>query len=79
MVVWHSVCARQHIEPSSPRPTYYGAGGIKDSWLVDYQATLNSMEAGRAAGASHFVLLSAICVQVRGHPAACLPWGKGGR
>lgn len=38
-------------------------GGIKDSWLVDYQATLNAMEAGRAAGASHFVLLSAICVQ----------------
>ncbi|PSC69840.1 divinyl chlorophyllide a 8-vinyl-chloroplastic isoform A [Micractinium conductrix] len=38
-------------------------GGIKDSWDVDYQATLNSMEAGRKAGASHFVLLSAICVQ----------------
>ena len=33
------------------------AGGIKDSWDVDYQATLNSMEAGRKAGASHFVLL----------------------
>lgn len=43
-----------------PRP----AGGIKDSWLVDYQATLNSLEAARASGASHFVLLSAICVQV---------------
>ncbi|GAB4824216.1 hypothetical protein N2152v2_011262 [Parachlorella kessleri] len=38
-------------------------GGIKDSWQVDYQATLNSLEAARAAGASHFVLLSAICVQ----------------
>lgn len=38
-------------------------GGIKDSWDIDYQATLNAMEAGRKAGASHFVLLSAICVQ----------------
>lgn len=38
-------------------------GGIKDSWDIDYQATLNSMEAGRKQGASHFVLLSAICVQ----------------
>lgn len=38
-------------------------GGIKDSWLIDYQATKNAMEAGRATGASHFVLLSAICVQ----------------
>lgn len=38
-------------------------GGIKDSRLVDYQATKNAMEAARAAGASHFVLLSAICVQ----------------
>jgi hypothetical protein len=41
-------------------------GGIKDSWAVDYQATLNSMNAGREQGASHFVLLSAICVQVGG-------------
>eukprot|EP00271_Cylindrocystis_brebissonii_P002152 TRINITY_DN12531_c0_g1_i1.p1 TRINITY_DN12531_c0_g1~~TRINITY_DN12531_c0_g1_i1.p1 ORF type:complete len:456 (-),score=64.17 TRINITY_DN12531_c0_g1_i1:546-1913(-) len=38
-------------------------GGKKDSWLIDYQATKNSLEAGKAAGASHFVLLSAICVQ----------------
>ncbi|KAL4427872.1 hypothetical protein ABPG75_001961 [Micractinium tetrahymenae] len=38
-------------------------GGIKDSWDIDYQATLNAMEAGRRQGASHFVLLSAICVQ----------------
>lgn len=38
-------------------------GGIKDSWDIDYQATLNAMEAGRKQGASHFVLLSAICVQ----------------
>lgn len=38
-------------------------GGIKDSWDIDYQATLNALEAGRAQGAAHFVLLSAICVQ----------------
>lgn len=35
----------------------------KDSWDVDYQATLNSLQAARQSGASHFVLLSAICVQ----------------
>lgn len=38
-------------------------GGIRDSWLIDYQATRNAMDAGMAAGATHFVLLSAICVQ----------------
>ena len=38
-------------------------GGIKDSNLIDYQATANAMNAGRKNGAQHFVLLSAICVQ----------------
>lgn len=38
-------------------------GGIKDSWLIDYEATRNSLIAGRKLGAMHFVLLSAICVQ----------------
>lgn len=38
-------------------------GGVKDSWKIDYEATMNSLVAGRTAGASHFVLLSAICVQ----------------
>jgi len=38
-------------------------GGIADSWLVDYQATKNVLDAAREAGANHFVLLSAICVQ----------------
>ena len=38
-------------------------GEQKDSWAIDYQATLNALEAARGAGASHFVLLSAICVQ----------------
>ncbi|XP_010921737.2 divinyl chlorophyllide a 8-vinyl-reductase, chloroplastic [Elaeis guineensis] len=38
-------------------------GGIKDSWKIDYSATRNSLVAGRRLGASHLVLLSAICVQ----------------
>ncbi len=38
-------------------------GGVKDSWDIDYQATRNALDAGKAAGATHFVLLSAICVQ----------------
>ncbi|GAB2266197.1 hypothetical protein Dimus_001221 [Dionaea muscipula] len=38
-------------------------GGIKDSWKIDYEATRNSLLVGRKHGASHFVLLSAICVQ----------------
>ncbi|KAE8076715.1 hypothetical protein FH972_015347 [Carpinus fangiana] len=39
------------------------SGGVKDSWKIDYEATRNSLVAGRNRGASHFVLLSAICVQ----------------
>lgn len=38
-------------------------GGKKDSWLIDYQATKNCLDEAIKAGASHFVLLSAICVQ----------------
>ncbi|KAJ0243811.1 Divinyl chlorophyllide a 8-vinyl-reductase [Hirschfeldia incana] len=38
-------------------------GGIKDSWKIDYEATKNSLLAGKKHGATHFVLLSAICVQ----------------
>ena len=37
--------------------------GRKDSWAIDYQATLNTYQEGKRAGASHYVLLSAICVQ----------------
>ncbi|KAI4317644.1 hypothetical protein L6164_025498 [Bauhinia variegata] len=39
------------------------SGGVKDSWKIDYEATKNSLFAGKKFGASHFVLLSAICVQ----------------
>lgn len=38
-------------------------GGVKDSWKIDYKSSLNSLVAGRRRGATHFVLLSAICVQ----------------
>jgi divinyl chlorophyllide a 8-vinyl-reductase len=39
------------------------SGVKKDAYLIDYQATLNCLEAGRAAKAGHFVLLSAFCVK----------------
>ncbi len=38
-------------------------GGVADSWAIDYRATKNVLDAATAAGTSHFVLLSAICVQ----------------
>ncbi|KXZ55167.1 hypothetical protein GPECTOR_3g314 [Gonium pectorale] len=38
-------------------------GGKKDSWLIDYTATKNTLDVARECGAKHFVLLSAICVQ----------------
>lgn len=38
-------------------------GGIADSNRIDYEATLNTLEEGIAHGVSHYILLSAICVQ----------------
>lgn len=38
-------------------------GGIRDSWNIDYQAARNALDAAKAAGATRFLLLSAICVQ----------------
>jgi divinyl chlorophyllide a 8-vinyl-reductase len=38
-------------------------GAPKDAWAVDHQSHVNALEAARAAGVSHFVLLSALCVQ----------------
>eukprot|EP00569_Conticribra_weissflogii_P003332 CAMPEP_0171329868 /NCGR_PEP_ID=MMETSP0878-20121228/1596_1 /TAXON_ID=67004 /ORGANISM="Thalassiosira weissflogii, Strain CCMP1336" /LENGTH=400 /DNA_ID=CAMNT_0011830017 /DNA_START=66 /DNA_END=1268 /DNA_ORIENTATION=+ len=38
--------------------------GIKnDAYAIDYQATLNCLDAGRVVNARHFVLLSAFCVK----------------
>ena len=38
-------------------------GGPKDAWAIDHQAHLHVLDAAKAAGATRFVLLSAICVQ----------------
>jgi len=35
----------------------------KDAWAIDHRAHLHVLDAARQAGADHFVLLSAICVQ----------------
>mmetsp|Transcript_20489 Transcript_20489/g.44375 ORF Transcript_20489/g.44375 Transcript_20489/m.44375 type:complete len:380 (-) Transcript_20489:49-1188(-) len=39
------------------------SGVKKDAYKIDYQATLNCLESGRAVNANHFVLLSAFCVK----------------
>jgi divinyl chlorophyllide a 8-vinyl-reductase len=38
-------------------------GAPADAWAIDYQANANALAAAQEAGVSHFVLLSAICVQ----------------
>ena len=38
-------------------------GGVQDAWRIEHQANLNVLAAGKDAGAAHFILLSAICVQ----------------
>lgn len=38
-------------------------GAPSDAWAIDHAAHLNVLAAAQAAGASHFVLLSALCVQ----------------
>ena len=38
-------------------------GSPQDAWRVDHQAHVFALEAAKAAGVKHFVLLSAICVQ----------------
>lgn len=38
-------------------------GAPADAWAIDHAAHLNVLSAAQAAGASHFVLLSALCVQ----------------
>lgn len=39
------------------------SGAPDDAWQVEYHANRNLLNAAKAAGADHFVLLSAICVQ----------------
>jgi divinyl chlorophyllide a 8-vinyl-reductase len=38
-------------------------GNPKDAWAIDHQAHMRALDAAKRAGVSHFVLLSAICVQ----------------
>jgi divinyl chlorophyllide a 8-vinyl-reductase len=38
-------------------------GAPKDAWAIDHRAHVLALEAGKAAGVSQMVLLSAICVQ----------------
>lgn len=38
-------------------------GVPKDAWAIDHQAHMHALAAAKAAGVSHMVLLSAICVQ----------------
>jgi len=38
-------------------------GTPKDAWAIDHQAHVHALNAAKAAGATHAVLLSAICVQ----------------
>ena len=38
-------------------------GSPRDAWRVDHQAHVHALQAAKAVGVQHFVLLSAICVQ----------------
>ena len=38
-------------------------GAPKDAWAIDHQAHIHVLEAAKSAGVTHFILLSAICVQ----------------
>jgi divinyl chlorophyllide a 8-vinyl-reductase len=38
-------------------------GQTADAWAIDYQAQCHVLDAAKAHGATHFILLSAICVQ----------------
>jgi divinyl chlorophyllide a 8-vinyl-reductase len=38
-------------------------GTPRDAWAIDHEAHVHALDAARAAGVSHVVLLSAICVQ----------------
>lgn len=38
-------------------------GGVADAWRIEHDANLHVLDLARRTGATHFVLLSAICVQ----------------
>ena len=76
-VVECDVCDAEKLTETFQEISSRGAGNIdavvsclasrsgikKDAYKIDYRATLNCLEAGRAANARHFVLLSAYCVK----------------
>ena len=69
-VVFADVCDEDKLKSAIPGPVdafvscLASRSGVKDdSYKIDYQATLNSLNVAKAAGASNFVLLSAFCVR----------------
>ena len=48
-------------------------GGIRDSWLVDFELNMNILAAAKSFNIDNFVLLSAICVQ---KPMLNFQWAK---
>ena len=69
-IVFADVCDEDNLKSMVPGPVdafvscLASRSGVKDdSYKIDYQATLNSLNAAKAAGASNFVLLSAFCVR----------------
>ena len=48
-------------------------GGIRDSWLVDFELNMNILATAKAYNINNFVLLSAICVQ---KPMLSFQWAK---
>ena len=63
MITISCTSAERLYDHQTLRPDAAGLRAQKDSWAVDYQATSNVLQAAQSHGASHFVLLSAICVQ----------------
>ena len=39
------------------------SGGAKDAWAIDHDAQVTALDLTKQIGATHFILLSAICVQ----------------
>jgi divinyl chlorophyllide a 8-vinyl-reductase len=71
-VVYGDVCDEQNISDSVFKGKKTDvvisclasrSGTKSDSYKIDYQATLNCLNAARANGAGHFILLSAFCVR----------------
>ena len=69
-VVYADVCDQRSLQSvvSEPVDAFISClasrSGVKeDSYKIDYQATLNSLNVARSVNAKNFILLSAFCVQ----------------